>query len=295
MPQTSDNTLVQKLKQPYVFDSSPAKRLTLSFSVGVFVFLFLFVFKPFGLNLVAAHIGWITAGYGLITFVVMALVNVGLLFVFPSYYNEANWTVSREILLNLLNVSLIGLANTLYSAALGFIEFTLPNILLFELFTFTIGFFPVSILVMMREARLKKEFESGSALLTGQIEQHREHTVDHPTANIVISSENGREQLLLDEEQLLFIRAAENYVEVHYLLKQQLQRKLIRTTMKSVCDTVAHLPGLFRCHKSYLVNLSKVKRVSGNAQGFKLHLAQSEEPVPVSRNLNQEIKKRFPV
>jgi DNA-binding LytR/AlgR family response regulator len=56
---------------------------------------------------------------------------------------------------------------------------------------------------------------------------------------------------------------------------------------------VAALQGkqnIYRCHKSYLVNLAKVNHVSGNAQGYKLHLKDVEDQIPVSRKLNEEIK-----
>ena len=47
---------------------------------------------------------------------------------------------------------------------------------------------------------------------------------------------------------------------------------------------------LKRCHRSHLVNLKKVKNISGNAQGLKLELINQSEMVPVSRNYIPIIK-----
>jgi DNA-binding LytR/AlgR family response regulator len=50
---------------------------------------------------------------------------------------------------------------------------------------------------------------------------------------------------------------------------------------------------IFRCHKSYLINLTQVAHISGNAQGYKLHLQNSTIEIPVSRTLNATIKEKF--
>jgi DNA-binding LytR/AlgR family response regulator len=39
-----------------------------------------------------------------------------------------------------------------------------------------------------------------------------------------------------------------------------------------------------RCHRSYIINESKIVSVRGNAQGLKLSLSNVEEEVPVSRS-----------
>ena len=56
---------------------------------------------------------------------------------------------------------------------------------------------------------------------------------------------------------------------------------------------LSDLPQFFRCHRTYLVNLDRVGHVSGNAQGYKLHLEGIDNLVPVSRSLNEEINLRL--
>jgi hypothetical protein len=41
------------------------------------------------------------------------------------------------------------------------------------------------------------------------------------------------------------------------------------------------------------VNLPAVEHVSGNAQGYKLHLKNVQELVPVSRNLNAQLTEQL--
>lgn len=46
---------------------------------------------------------------------------------------------------------------------------------------------------------------------------------------------------------------------------------------------------IVRCHKSYFVNLNKVKTTSGNARAFYLHLEELDFQIPVSRNFSKKI------
>jgi DNA-binding LytR/AlgR family response regulator len=44
-----------------------------------------------------------------------------------------------------------------------------------------------------------------------------------------------------------------------------------------------------KCHRSCIVNLDKVVKVSGNAQGFKLHLKETDFVVPVARKYSEVV------
>jgi DNA-binding LytR/AlgR family response regulator len=49
-------------------------------------------------------------------------------------------------------------------------------------------------------------------------------------------------------------------------------------------------PKLFRCHRSFIVNLAQVKSVSGNAQGYRLHFSDPSITIPVSRTAGKELR-----
>ena len=66
---------------------------------------------------------------------------------------------------------------------------------------------------------------------------------------------------------------------------------MLRSTLKKMEDAVADYSFLFRCHRTYLVNMELVVKVIGNAQGYRLHLSGLEESIPVSRNLNDMVQK----
>lgn len=86
------------------------------------------------------------------------------------------------------------------------------------------------------------------------------------------------------------MKAAENYTEVFWIHGGTTKRTVVRANLKMMEDTLLDHPQFNRCHKSYMANLAKVHRLSGNAQGYELHFAEVSEVVPVSRKLNSAIK-----
>jgi DNA-binding LytR/AlgR family response regulator len=42
---------------------------------------------------------------------------------------------------------------------------------------------------------------------------------------------------------------------------------------------------IFKCHRSFIVNLNYIERVEGNMQGYRLFIDNINFPIPVSKNL----------
>lgn len=120
--------------------------------------------------------------------------------------------------------------------------------------------------------------------------------VSAPVAAILplhLKGDNLSENLQLAAADFLFAAAADNYTNIYYLKGGLVQQVLFRVSVKSLAAQLAGASSIFRCHKSFLVNLQQVAHISGNAQGYKLHLQQNEFTVPVSRSLNGQIKQQL--
>lgn len=267
------------------------KRLASAFGFGAFVFLFLYTFTPFGLDALPYAALLITGMYGAATTVIMLVLNILIPTVASKFFSEENWTVLREIFWTLLNVFFIALANMWLSVLLDFTEMSWLSFQFFIGYTMAIGIIPITISVLLAELRLRKKFETGSAPLNKELESPKKQ---QPATDRVLKivSENSKENLEIAVGHFLYIRAAENYIDVFWIDKNEVTKTVLRNSLKSVADALAEThPNLLRCHKSFLVNLSHVKHVSGNAQGYKLHLKHTEFLVPVSRQLNDMLPK----
>lgn len=301
------------LTVPYPFESSLLKRLIDSLVVSLFVFLFLYIFQPFGLNTYPISPLILTLGYGVVSFFVMLFVSLIMLYAFPYYFNETKWTTGKELLWLIIMIGLIGLGNAIYTHLADIARLSIKSVFTFELYTLAVGVFPVSISVLINQARLRSSYQKSSEEINTLLETSSDETKSlqsTPLKEIVqnepedlenqeekipfkIIADNGKDHFIVYADELLFIRSADNYVEVFYHRANQTRCELIRTTLKLCTDLFAQQQNMLRCHKSYLVNLRFVNHVSGNAQGYKLHLNHTDELVPVSRTHNDVIKKRL--
>jgi LytTr DNA-binding domain len=280
------------LSQPFPFTPDFRKRIVSVFLISLFVFLFLFLFRPFGLDQLDGNLLLITIGYGTITFIGILIVTVIIPKLFPKFFIEERWTTGKELLFILITISLIASCNIIYSHYLGFIPVTIDAILNFSLFTFLVAIMPVFALTLIRQnILLRKNLKAANDLSNNLY--HKVRLPGSHTNTVTIHSENGKDNFTEDPANIYFLKSAENYVEVHYSVNGKTTRKVLRTTLKSAHDDLKAASQFYRCHRTCLVNLEKVKRVTGNAQGYRLVLENVEESIPVSRGLNNEITLRL--
>jgi hypothetical protein len=218
----------------------------------------------------------------------MAFLNIAVFASFPSYFNEAKWTGIRELFWVFSNITCIGLGNFLFSVAIGFINFKLLNLLVFEGYTLAIGFFPVMATVFYNQDRLTKRFQDESQEINSSLSTSP-HLPSDSGQMIHFVSDSGTEVFDCLTVDLLFIKAADNYVEIHFLELGIPRKKLLRQTLKNIIQLLP-FKEFVRCHKSYIVNLNQIASSYGNAQGYKLRIKNTSEVVPVSRSNSQIVK-----
>lgn len=286
------------LRNPYPFEASFRRRTIVSLGISVFVFLFLYIFQPFGLNTYPLSVFYLTLGYGLVSMLVLTLFNIIILYTFPSYFSEENWNTGRELFWFIVLLFFIGLGNSLYTWLAGIGNLNWKTLLVYEFYTVAVGIFPITLSVLINQARLKSNFEHSSEELT-QLLKHPEISTPYktetsePHLSITLIAENGKDAYTFSVEDILFIKSAENYAEVFFYRDARTNCELIRTSLLKCETALKDFPDYFRCHKSYIVNLKKVRKVSGNAQGYKLHLEFTDDLIPVSRSKNDLIKELF--
>jgi hypothetical protein len=280
------------LKRPYPIEKSAERRLLAAVLFGLFVFAFLFFFKPFGIDALPDRTFFISLVFGMICTAVMLFFSFVVTELFPSYFAEPQWNVGREIGWSAMHVLFIGFFNMLFALSLSMGEFSFGFLLQYLLYTLALGIFPVTISVLVTEMQLNRKYRGESQTLTHTIAEHPS-AIDPGQKEIVLESDNKDEDLSVNPDALLVLAAADNYVEVHFQREGELRKHLLRTTMKNLEEDLSSLPDLMRVHKSFIVNLANIDKVSGNAQGYKLHVDGYADAVPVARKNNQEFRERI--
>lgn len=284
-------SLVRWLRQPYPLFHGSRWGFRVAFFSGLFVTLFLFFLQPFGTRISEGqewHWLRIAAEFGAITMAVT--LAWGLIErLSPQIFNEENWRVWKDLVATLFFVSLIATANMLYAAwRFGFM-LSWRSFGYWQFMTWAVGIFPTLYGVFSKQMRLMRRYSAEAAALSAHL-PHPEHA---PAPAITLTGENQGESLTLPPDCLLYLAAADNYVQVCFRENGQIRNRLLRGALRRMEEALSVRPEFFRCHRTFLVNLDQVVRVSGNAQGYKLHFEGTDAAVPVSRALNDAVRARL--
>jgi len=280
--------LITYLNSPYPLDLDWKSILKRSFWFGFFIAALLFTFKPFGFHQIPnPQAFWFALGFGVITSLAI-VVNSGIIpRLLPNIFDEDQWKLYKEFIYILITILFIGFANTLF---LYFTELSggrFWNMLLYiELSTFTVGMLPVALFLVLDQNRLLKQNMLTANVMSGHLKPTGLKSEDM----FSLVDENGKEHVQVELNQLVYAKSDGNYLDVFFRNDdQQLQRLTIRQRLKSLIDELPN-EKFYNCHKSFIVNLDHVERISGNARNYVLLLKVDELEIPVSRSKGSELQ-----
>ena len=279
------------LKSPYPCIYGQKENFFVALSIGLFVAIFLLVFQPFSI----AESGDIlktlkTAGFGLVSFVVMLFYYFIPPRIFVSFFKERNYTFGKDLLLSAGLILLIGLANGVYAQFVLHVN-ALVSIWLMIWQTFLVGIFPLAFLSLFQYNRLLNANLKASKEIVLPAPHEPTESNEKPILQYFsISGDQEEKQIELND--FLYLESDGNYAFLHQKNNGPVSKTMYRTTLKSI-ELENTFPNVFRCHRSYIINLDQVKEVKGNAQGLKLSLKDSEDIVPVSKKYIPAFKKYF--
>jgi hypothetical protein len=292
------NKLWAVLKSPYPAKSSSLSDLLYGLGSGLFVFLFFTAFEPLGFFLLPeAPRRALFIGYGLVTCLAIALNGLLLPRLWPRLFREESWILGRQILWMCWVTLTIGLGCYLLSGAVC-AHYGIPaqwvRLRTIVLDTFFIAIFPITVINLANSARLQRRNARVVQEANQRLEQPASRTQPEKSGappQVVIVAENNKDSFRVNLADLLYIEAEENYVQVYHQGEKP-GRMLLRSSLTRVERQLQPFyPRLFRCHRTCIVNTTKIVKVAGNAQGLKLTLKDGAAVVPVARRYVDEFRR----
>ena len=105
--------------------------------------------------------------------------------------------------------------------------------------------------------------------------------------------EKGVLRISLKFENLLYLEANDNYVNIYHQVQGKTETFLLRNSLKKLEPALRRL-GMVRCHRSYIVNFSKVRIVYKNPSGLIIELDTPDRiQIPVSKNYAENVVRQF--
>jgi hypothetical protein len=271
--------LIQKLRD----------ELGLFLSISFGVFLFVLFFQPFPLDSLDFNGSLVyIAGFGGIIFMVIALFRTLL----PGLMRENGPDdESRKLIPSYLKGFLILLISAAafefylrYVGSVGINFFISLKVSLICLAPPVIlGFYDRIITLQQQNDTLILE----KKIIQKQVEKYEE---DYLNKSVEFISENINENFSLLVAEVVFIRSADNYVEIVYKEGEGLKKRLIRNTLKNIEQQIRQYSNFIRCHRICIVNVHFIEKLVRNNENHLLIIKGFNEQLPVSRQYLIKLK-----
>jgi DNA-binding LytR/AlgR family response regulator len=107
---------------------------------------------------------------------------------------------------------------------------------------------------------------------------------------IYFDSDYQKDSLAIKVSMLLFVRSANNYIEVFWKDGDSVRHQMVRCSMTNAEEVVKEHKFIVKCHRSYIVNINYIYRFEGNLQGYKLYFENIDFPIPVSKSFASKLE-----
>jgi tetratricopeptide (TPR) repeat protein len=274
-----------KLAKQFSFETSLFSKAGVVLLSGLYFVIILVIFQPFGfskLNIIEKL--YLYGGFGIISMLVL-FINFLLFYFLERIIDNEKWELTSYFFFIFSIVFEISLFNWLFTG-----YFTSENVIasFFEILTlvFSLTIFPIFIILLFIEKIYLKKHTRIAEVLS-----HHLKNIEQPAEDnlITIKSDKTKEEVKFLESELQYIKAKGNYSEIHFIKNSVAEKKMMLVSLKIVEEKLKSVKNLVRCHKSYIINIRRIVRISGNSQGYKLHFEKINDKIPVSRSFPKSV------
>jgi DNA-binding LytR/AlgR family response regulator len=287
--------LNERLRAPFPYYlNDDRKNLLIITAISLFVIFFLMVYKPyknFDEDLTFANM----CLFGGVTFLVLAFSMILLPKVFPVVFDPVNWTLGKYLTQTLAHCFVIGFISVFIDAFYICPYKSLEEIIVHAYTQVAlIGIIPVTFMTLLLKNNLLQENLREAIRANQELEKIRNlknEASKQAHHGITIYSDTS-ETLTLNLPDLLFIQADDNYSTVFWLEGSEIQKKLLRINLKNI-ESQINNSFTIRCHRSYMVNIHAISSVTGNTNGYKLRIKDTDHYIPVARPKGKEVMEKI--
>jgi hypothetical protein len=223
----------------------------------------------------------------------------------PKSELEDNWKVWKEMVLILGVLLSIALGNLFYGNLIHITDISLSGFVNSAIVTVLLGVFPITLAILNKYQRLLQLNVEAAKQANAKIAEPFTEKISSQDALIKkqeitlgseivfkLIAENEKDVFEIKQTELLYIESQDNYSSVVFSQEGKIKRHLLRSSLKRIENQIQS-PSVQRCHRAFVVNLSQVSNVEGNAAGYKLRFFDTDIEVPVSRNYGPQVMRYF--
>ena len=270
----SNNTINQ-------FFTLSKKYFKIYLGISISVFLFILFFQPFPtINSEFENKQLFFAGYGLIIFITQIIIQI----IFQRHLIHYESVGEENSLINSVyffsQVAITTLAFVFYIRYVGNTGITFNIVLRAVVISLSV---PVSLYlknsISAIRGKYKKLFEE-TRQMQDKLKQFSEN---YSNRFIELDSENESDNVKIQVSEIIYLKSADNYVEVGFREGGEIRKKMIRNTLKNIEKQLREFNNFVRTHRSCIVNIQFIKKLNKNFNTYWLTLDETQVTIPVSR------------
>ena len=141
---------------------------------------------------------------------------------------------------------------------------------------------------------LLKDTQQRLMLTKSDMVESDDEVMPEHTEIINLMDNNGNLKLSVKLDNLYYIKAEDNYINVFYQRSGAIASYMLRCKMQTIADNCVDSSSLMRCHRSYIVNIKKVSVLHNESDGFVIDFERDGlESVPVSKTYSMKVLEAF--
>ena len=259
--------------------------------IPMYAFFFLIGVKPFNLDTFMGirqnQLAFIAAIMVSIQLVVVLISRLAMLLV----RNRQNISYTGFVIWELIEGIAVTMFCTLFVWLLSkrtmFYVDILPKMFLIIC---SIMILPYIILALIAELQDRNSRLAKSQVV---IEKYASGQMGREDSTLPFLDEKKNLKLAVTSSSVLFIEAADNYVNICYLNNEKLIKYPLRNSMRSI-EQICESNNIVRCHRSYYVNLRKIRAIRKAREGIFAELTYPAAPnIPISATYSEAVTGKF--
>jgi hypothetical protein len=253
---------------------------------AAFALLFINLYKPFGVatwfEVSAPRLIFYSSGVILTGILVVAISRI---IMYQAVKHGASLRVYQYLLWVAAEIVSMGLFYTFYERVILADERNITDILRSSVLNTSLTLLlPYSVLWLYFSWHEKKKKLS-------ELTEMPESSGQNPM--IPFRDERGILRVSLKRSDILYLQGSDNYVTVWYQSQNRILKFMLRNTLKTMEDEL-RTESIIRCHRSFLVNIERVKIIRREKEGLQLEIDSAPPAlVPVSRTYIQQVLLAF--
>jgi len=256
--------------------------------IAISIFLFILFFKPFAVDKFEFDNKLLfLAGFGIIVLIFLIISQTLFQLTLLKKEKDNNSGSVYVPLYYFFQIATTSLAFIFYIRYVGQVSITFNSVVRVVLICLSLpATIHLKFTINSYQIRLKKLLLETRSMQ----DKLKQFSESYSNKHIEMVSDNESENFRIQVSDIVYVKSADNYVEIGYHDEGIVKKKMIRNALRNIEQQLAEFNNFIRTHRTSLVNIQYINKLNKNFNTYWLSLDKTKETIPVSRQYLMVVK-----